>query len=186
MWERTITIGSVGKSFNVTGWKTGWAIGPAHLIKHLQTIHQNCAHNCPTPLQEAIAVGVELEMSRLDSPECFFNAFPRMLLPKRDRMVKFLSAAGMKPIIPDGGYFVMADYSALKWPFDDQKFGNMAEPKDYRFVRWLCKEKRLGGIPPTAFYSQPHKPIAENYIRFCFAKIDETLAEAEKLFKEWK
>eukprot|EP00061_Rhincodon_typus_P016768 g45155.t1 len=51
MWERTITIGSAGKTFSVTGWKLGWSIGPAHLIKHLQTVQQNTIYTCNTPVQ---------------------------------------------------------------------------------------------------------------------------------------
>ncbi|PIO34588.1 hypothetical protein AB205_0137040 [Aquarana catesbeiana] len=51
MWERTITIGSAGKAYSVTGWKLGWSIGPEHLIRHLQTVHQNVLYTCATPLQ---------------------------------------------------------------------------------------------------------------------------------------
>jgi len=186
MWDRTITIGSAGKTFSVTGWKIGWAIGPARLLKHLQAVHQNCTYTSSTPLQEAIAVGLELEMERLGTPACYFDDISQTLLPKRNRMFKFLQSAGMKPIMPDGGYFMLADYSTISGPYDDAKYGTKDEPKDYRFVRWLCKEKKLGGIPPTAFYSRPHKALAENYIRFCFFKKDETLADAEKIINEWK
>lgn len=51
MWERTITIGSAGKTFSVTGWKLGWAYGPQNLIKNLQIVHQNCVYTCATPIQ---------------------------------------------------------------------------------------------------------------------------------------
>ena len=55
MWDRTITIGSAGKTFSVTGWKLGWAVGPQHLIRNCQVVHQNCVYTCPTPLQDAVA-----------------------------------------------------------------------------------------------------------------------------------
>lgn len=55
MWERTITIGSAGKTFSVTGWKVGWALGPRHLIRYLQLIHQTAIYTVATPLQEALA-----------------------------------------------------------------------------------------------------------------------------------
>ena len=55
MWDRTITIGSAGKTFSVTGWKLGWAIGPEHLIRNCQVVHQNCIYTCNTPCQEAVA-----------------------------------------------------------------------------------------------------------------------------------
>lgn len=51
MYERTITIGSAGKTFSVTGWKIGWAYGPANLIYNLQVVHQNSVYTCPTPIQ---------------------------------------------------------------------------------------------------------------------------------------
>lgn len=54
MFERTITIGSAGKAFSATGWKLGWALGPASLLAPLKTIHQNCTFTCSTPTQEAI------------------------------------------------------------------------------------------------------------------------------------
>ncbi len=55
MWERTITIGSAGKTFSVTGWKLGWACGPQNLLRNCQVAHQNCVYACPTPIQEAVA-----------------------------------------------------------------------------------------------------------------------------------
>jgi kynurenine--oxoglutarate transaminase/cysteine-S-conjugate beta-lyase/glutamine--phenylpyruvate transaminase len=51
MWERTITIGSAGKTFSVTGWKLGWAYGPANLMVNLQMVHQNCVYTGNTPIQ---------------------------------------------------------------------------------------------------------------------------------------
>ena len=51
MWERTITIGSAGKTFSVTGWKVGWAYGPANLMVNLQMVHQNSVYTCTTPIQ---------------------------------------------------------------------------------------------------------------------------------------
>lgn len=113
MWERTITIGSAGKTFSVTGWKTGWAYGPANLMYNLQMVHQNCIYTCCTPIQEAVAVGFELEMSRLGKDDCYFVSLPRELEAKRDFMAKFLTDVGMKPIIPEGGYFMIADWSPL-------------------------------------------------------------------------
>lgn len=54
MYERTITIGSAGKTFSVTGWKIGWAYGPAKLLRNLQVVHQNSVYTCATPLQVII------------------------------------------------------------------------------------------------------------------------------------
>lgn len=113
MWERTITIGSAGKTFSMTGWKIGWAYGCEALMKNLQLVHQNCVYTCPTPIQEAIALGYEKELDQLDSPECYFNKLPLELESKRDYMAQFLVDAGMTPTIPQGGYFMIADWTKL-------------------------------------------------------------------------
>ncbi|KAG8237223.1 hypothetical protein J437_LFUL013724 [Ladona fulva] len=73
MWDRTITIGSAGKTFSVTGWKTGWAYGPASLMVNLQLVHQNCVYTCPTPIQvKSLNMGFEIpfyyKISKLFSP----------------------------------------------------------------------------------------------------------------------
>jgi len=113
MWDRTITLGSAGKTFSVTGWKIGWAYGPAPLIRNLQMVHQNSVSTCPTPLQEGVARSFEVELARLGQPESYFLSLPRELKEKRDFMAKFLSEAGMRPTIPEGGYFMLADWSPL-------------------------------------------------------------------------
>lgn len=115
MWERTITIGSAGKTFSMTGWKIGWAYGSEKLMKNLQLVHQNCVYTCPTPIQEAIALGYEKELAQLDSPDCYFNKLPTELEAKRDFMAKFLIESGMTPTIPQGGYFMIADWTKLGW-----------------------------------------------------------------------
>lgn len=113
MWERTLTIGSAGKTFSVTGWKIGWVYGPANLMRPLQLIHQNCVYTCPTPLQEAIARSFEIEIDRFNSPDCYFRSLARELTEKRDFMANFLREAGMTPIIPEGSYFMLANWTKL-------------------------------------------------------------------------
>lgn len=184
MWERTITIGSAGKTFSVTGWKIGWAYGPEGLMRNLQLVHQNCVYTCATPIQEAVALGFEHELKRLASPECYFNSISRELVSKRDKMVAFLGEIGMKATVPQGGYFLLADWQALADKVDlDQETDQW---KDYRFTKWMTKNIKLQGIPPTAFYSEEHKPLAENYVRYCFFKKDETLDEAANILRKWK
>ena len=113
MWDRTITIGSAGKTFSVTGWKIGWAYGPANLLYNAQVVHQNCVYTCSTPIQEALASGFELETERLGSNECYFNSLPKELEPKKKKIVDMLTEIGMVPTVPEGGYFVVADWSPL-------------------------------------------------------------------------
>lgn len=184
MWDRTITIGSAGKTFSVTGWKLGWAFGPENLIRNCQVCHQNAIYVCPTPLQEAVARAFELETARLDQPECYFNSISRDLERKRDNLVSTMVEVGMVPVIPEGGYFILADWSPLADKIDLSTESDSYA--DYRFVKWLSKNRKLQGIPPSAFFSQDHKSIAENYIRFCFIKTDEKLNEAKNILSKWR
>ncbi|OXB63278.1 hypothetical protein ASZ78_013728 [Callipepla squamata] len=132
MWERTITIGSAGKTYSVTGWKLGWSIGPQNLIKHLQVVHQNTLYTCPTPLQEALAQALWIDYQRMDDPDCYFYSLPRELESKRDRMARLLQEVGLKPVIPEGGYFMIVDVSTL----------SENDPYDYKFVRWMISSKK--------------------------------------------
>lgn len=182
MWEHTITIGSAGKTFSATGWKVGWAMGPDHLLKHAKTVHQNCVYHCATAAQEAVAHGFQRELDCFGKPESYFLQFPRQLQQKRSRLAQSLLAVGMQPIMPEGGYFLIADISTLKADLQDDA---NQEPYDYRFVKWMIKNKGLATIPVSAFYSAEHKKDFENYVRFCFVKEDSTLCAAEKILKEW-
>uniref|UniRef100_A0A8D0QDM8 Kynurenine--oxoglutarate transaminase 3 n=1 Tax=Sus scrofa TaxID=9823 RepID=A0A8D0QDM8_PIG len=183
MWERTITIGSAGKTFSVTGWKLGWSIGPKHLIKHLQTVNQNSIFACATPLQEALAQALWVDIKRMDEPECYFNSLPKELEGKRDRMVRLLDSAGLRPIVPDGGYFIIADVSLLDADLSDMK--DSCEPYDYKFVKWMTKNKKLSAIPVSAFCNAEVKSQFEKFVRFCFIKKDTTLDAAEEIIKAW-
>ena len=132
MWDRTITIGSAGKTFSVTGWKLGWAVGPANLISNCGVVHQNCVYTCPTPIQEAVARGFEKEMARMGSEECYFRSISVDLQRKRDYLAKVLTDVGMKPVIPEGGYFMMADWSELADKIDLSSETDTA--RDYRLA----------------------------------------------------
>ncbi|CAL8073142.1 unnamed protein product [Orchesella dallaii] len=184
MWDRTITIGSAGKTFSLTGWKLGWAYGPAHLINNLQVAQQNCVYTCQTPGQEALAAALELEIKKLGSRDSFFYKMVTDLKGRRDMMTRACKDAGMIPIVPEGGYFMIANWRPLesKTNLSDEK----DDCADYRFVKWLAKTWKLLGIPPSAFYSKEHKSQAEDYIRFCFYKKTDTLLKADEILKQWK
>jgi len=184
MYERTITVGSAGKTFSVTGWKLGWAIGPEHLLKNCQVAHQNCVYACPTPIQEAVARAFEKELDRLESPECYFKSIAVDLQYRRDLIASILMEAGLTPVIPEGGYFIMADWSPYKDKIDLSS--ETDSQNDFRFAKWLSKNKKLQGIPPSAFFSESHKSIGENYIRFCFIKKEASLKQAKDILMDLK
>ncbi|XP_012695084.1 kynurenine--oxoglutarate transaminase 3 [Clupea harengus] len=182
MWDRTVTISSAGKTFSVTGWKLGWSIGPEHLIKHLQTVMQNTLYTCPTPLQEAVAQGLMIDYQRMGQPDCYFSSLADELEGKRDRLAGILRSIGMTPVVPEGGYFMIVDVTAL-----NQDLSHMGgdEAYDYKFVKWMIKEKKLAAIPVTAFCGDDSIKQFEKYIRLCFIKQDSTLDAAEAILRSW-
>lgn len=115
MWERTITIGSAGKTFSMTGWKLGWAYGPEHFIKKSCIVHQTAIYTCATTAQEAVARCFEQEISLLDKPDSYFQNLSNELKPKMHYLYKTLQANNFKPILPDGGYFMIANWTDFGW-----------------------------------------------------------------------
>ncbi|XP_033049057.1 kynurenine--oxoglutarate transaminase 1 isoform X2 [Trachypithecus francoisi] len=162
MWERTLTIGSAGKTFSATGWKVGWVLGPDHIMKHLRTVHQNSIFHCPTQSQ-----------------------FPQAMQRCRDHMIRSLQSVGLKPVIPQGSYFLITDISDFKRKMPDLP-GAMDEPYDRRFVKWMIKNKGLVAIPVSIFCSVPHQKHFDHYIRFCFVKDEATLQAMDEKLQKWK
>ncbi|CAF0948971.1 unnamed protein product [Rotaria sordida] len=153
-WQRTLTIGSAGKTFSSAGLKL-----------------------------EVVARCFEYELKRINSSECYFNSISNEFLKKCDKLVQALKECGMKSVIPDGGYFILVDYSQ----FASGEFQLDAdEVKDIKFVRYLIEEKQLATILVTDCYITDHRHLAENYIRFCFAKKDQTLDKVIEILRKLK
>ncbi|MBL8953743.1 MAG: aminotransferase class I/II-fold pyridoxal phosphate-dependent enzyme [Myxococcaceae bacterium] len=161
---RTLTVSSGGKSFSFTGWKIGWALGPADLVKATQKAHQFVTFATASPFQEAIAKALLL-------PDSYFTGFEQLYRAKRDFLIEGLKAAGFEPYTPQGTYFVVADA------------GRHAKADDFETCRWLTREVGVAAIPPSAFYSAEHKAEAKRLVRFAFCKGDATLAEAVQRLK---
>lgn len=177
LWERTITLGSAGKAFNLTGWKIGWAIGPKELIRPMQNTNQYIPFSVTTPLQEALARAWEEAEGN-----GFFDAQIADFARKRKLMIDVLTSAGLRPYAPQASYFVVADISVLDLPKDMESKAPFRA--DYDFCRWLTKDIGVAAIPPSCFYSPQHADMGANYARFCFAKKDEDIIKAgERLLK---
>uniref|UniRef100_A0A8C3A4R4 Kynurenine aminotransferase 1 n=1 Tax=Cyclopterus lumpus TaxID=8103 RepID=A0A8C3A4R4_CYCLU len=161
----------------------GWVISSKQNIQYLKIIHQNSVYHSPTAAQEAVARGFEREYELFGTPESYFQQLPAMLHQKREKLASCLGGAGLQPVMPEGGYFMIADISSVKVDLSDQ--GTEGEPNDFRFVRWLTKEKGLATIPVSAFYSPEHSREFDKYIRFCFIKEDATLNAAEDILRKW-
>ena len=163
MWERTLTINSTGKTFSMTGWKVGYAIGPERLTTPLRAVHQFVTFASVTPFQEAMAVALER------APELgYYTNLSSDYHRRRDALKVVLDGANL-PTLPVGGaYFLMSDISHLGFE------------TDLEFCRWLTAEIGVAAVPPSAFYLDPAR--APLLARFCFAKRAETIQlAAERL-----
>jgi len=185
MYNRTYTIGSAGKTFSVTGWKLGWCIAPEYLIKGMGYIWQNVCYTSPTPIQDACAnsFNVEMELREKGSKDCYFTSLADELLPKRDEMADLLKSIGLKPIIPEGGYFMVADARDLKVDIPNEFYDDKV-CWDHNLARWLIQDKKVSTIPNSAFYSPEGQKQNDHYLRFCFAKDEATLGKAGEVFKQ--
>ena len=167
MWDRTITLGSAGKTFSVTGWKVGWAIAPEHLAQALFMVHQWIAFAVSTPLQEAVAAATEQAEAR-----GYFNWLSGMYREKRDKLLDVLDNVGLTPVRPDGSYFIIFDTSGLDIPVET------GARRDYSVCRWFTQHVGVTAIPLSPFYSQAHQDLTDNLARFCFCKTDDLLSQA--------
>lgn len=178
MWDRTVTICSAGKAFNATGWKTGWAIGPEKYITACMKIHQGIIYTIPTPLQVALAEAFRKEKELLGSKESYWYWLIEDMTRKRNRLFTILKEAGLNPIMPQGGYFMVADITPLS-----DKVARDSEILDAAVQEWMIAEKGIASIPVSAFFSKGHKKDNCKFIRFCFIKGDKTLDAAEEKLK---
>ena len=168
MAERTLTISSLGKTFSVTGWKIGWAIGPQSLITALNQAHQFITFAVASPLQAAAATALSL-------PSTFFENLQKTYQAKRDRMMNALEKAGFAVHKPQGSYFIMVDWRGVAPAHVEN---------DIQFAQWLTTEIGVASIPPSIFYQDCDKHLAKHLARFAVCKKDETLAAAaERLSK---
>ena len=164
MWERTLTINSTGKTFSMTGWKVGYAIGPARLTAPLRAVHQFVTFASATPFQEAMAAALEQAAGAglLHRSEQGLPPAPRRAQGRAGRSEPANAAR------VDGAYFLMSDISHLGFE------------TDVAFCRWLTSEIGVAAVPPSAFYLDPAR--APLLARFCFAKRAETIQlAAERL-----
>lgn len=165
MFERTITIGSAGKTFGMTGWKIGWAYGHPDLIRGMNMAHQYIAFSANHPAQQAVAHAFNLDAS-------YYDQYRALYAKKREIMMQGIAASGLKAYTPRGTYFVMADFTPL---FDGD---------DMAFARHLIQNIGVAAIPPSSFYSEAHKALGQTHVRFAFCKGDDVLhTAAERLAK---
>lgn len=185
LFDQTLTLSSSGKTFSCTGWKVGWAVGPRYLVQAVNAVQQWVNFSAPTPNQDAMAQALVRAREPFRGYASYYQYLIHEYRRKRELLATALTAAGMQPILPPGGFFIMADTSRIKCPESYRKEVTLAAPvspmpRDWAMSRWLTQEIGVTAIPPSAFYSSERIPLASNLLRFVFCKGDETLKEAQK------
>jgi len=157
MRERTVTISGLSKTFSCTGWRLGYAIAPAEQSQAIRKVHDFLTVGAPAPLQAAGAVGMAF------GPD-YYNHVALDYRARRDVIVRALEEAGFKFSVPEGAYYVLADFSDLSSLPDDE------------FARWLTREIGVAPVPGSSFYHDP--ALGRRLVRFAFCKKLETLERA--------
>jgi N-succinyldiaminopimelate aminotransferase len=156
MRERTVAISSAGKTFSVTGWKTGWITAPPEFVRAAQTVKQFLTFTVSAPYQRAVAYALGGELD-------WVEALRTSLQAKRDRLTEGIEAAGLTALRSQGTYFVQADVRPLGF-------------KDGRdFCRVLHERAGVVAIPAQVFYDSA---AGDPYVRFAFCKRDEVIDDA--------
>jgi N-succinyldiaminopimelate aminotransferase len=159
--ERTVTISSAGKTFSTTGWKIGWAVGPAELIDAVLAVKQFLTYVNGSPFQPAIAVGLRLG-------DEFFTGIAADLQRKRDLLLTGLRAAGFEAARAAGSYFTVADAAPL------------GARDAHEFCRTLPERAGVVAIPMTAFVGAAHQADYATLVRFAACKREDVLVEASR------
>jgi kynurenine--oxoglutarate transaminase/cysteine-S-conjugate beta-lyase/glutamine--phenylpyruvate transaminase len=191
MFEQTLTLSSSGKTFSATGFKVGWCVGPPSLVKAVWAVQQWVNFSAPTPNQDAIAQALVQAKEPYEGYDSYYAYLVAEYKRKRGLLSTALESAGMTPVVPPGGFFIMADTSQIDFPSSYMDHPTEASPnpmpRDWALSRWLTQEVGVTAIPPSAFYSPPEVHLACNFLRFAFCKGDDTIFEAhrrlEKFFK---
>ncbi|MFT4260689.1 aminotransferase class I/II-fold pyridoxal phosphate-dependent enzyme [Microbacterium sp.] len=157
--SRTLTISSAGKTFAATGWKIGWVHGPAALITAVLTVKQYLTYVNGAPFQPAVAVGLRL-------PDAYFTDAAATLARKHEVLGEGLRAAGFTVHAPQGGYFTVADATAL------------GGADAAAFCSALPERAGVVAIPLTAFVAPAHRDDHAGLVRFAACKRIEVLEEA--------
>lgn len=158
LYARAFVVSSFGKTYHVTGWKTGYVVAPPALSAELRKIHQYVTFCGVTPLQYALADFMASHPQHLAELPAFYQA-------KRDLFCDLLADSAFRFTRAAGTYFQVVDYSAIRDDLDD-----------VRMAEWLTREHGVASIPVSVFYREP--PAGARLVRFCFAKREDTLRQA--------
>ncbi|KAJ7228781.1 pyridoxal phosphate-dependent transferase [Mycena pura] len=182
MWDRTVTVGSAGKAFAATGWRVGWLIGPASIIRPTLAATTRIVFCTNSPLQEAAAAGLEQADQRgyFATQRAEYTERRKILTDAFDRM-------GLTYTLPQGSYFILLDISNVNFP-EDYPFppSVLGRGRDFKACWFIALEIGVSSIPVSEFYCEEHANIGEAYARFGFCKDVDTLKKAAERLQKLK
>lgn len=155
MFERTITCNSLSKTYSITGWRLGYIIAPPHVIDVAKKVHDFLTVGAAAPLQEAIVTALNFD-------DTYYAELLDVYKSKKDLFINGMKQLDLSFTDPQGAYYVMVDVSEFK------------VKDDIEFCTWLAREVGVGAVPGSSFFREG----INNYIRFHFAKSEDTLTEA--------
>ncbi len=165
--DRSIVISSGGKTFHTTGWKVGWAVGPAHLIAAVRSAKQFLTYVNAAPFQPAIAHGLLM-------PDEYFTQLAKNLEDRRNQLCEVLSASGFEYFRPQATYFVTADIRSMQANGDGREF-----------CQRLAREAGVVAIPNVVFYATQNAHSGRHLVRFAFCKQEKVIAQAAQRLRNW-
>jgi aspartate/methionine/tyrosine aminotransferase len=164
MWENTLSVSSLSKTYSITGWRLGYLIGPEEAVDAARKVHDFLTVGAAAPLQEAALTGLLFSKN-------YYKQLQKLYTEKRDIFLSGLRSIGLKHTIPEGSYFVLADISPyLNLPrfkgFDDTAF-----------CEWMTREIGVAAVPGSSFFPDNS---GDGLMRLHFARNEENLKEALK------
>jgi L-glutamine---4-(methylsulfanyl)-2-oxobutanoate aminotransferase len=160
MYDRTVTISGLSKTFSITGWRLGYVLARPELSNAIRKVHDFLTVGAPAPLQEAAAVAME-------QADTYYRDLHDLYAKKREELLIPLQEAGFKCHRPEGAYYIMADFTDLPFKGDDTAF-----------ALYLTEKVGVAPVPGSSFYRS--KEAGSHFVRFTFSKSEETLAEAAR------
>ena len=163
MFERTISCSSLSKTYSITGWRLGYCIAPEHIINQIKKVHDFLTVGAAAPLQEAAVVGLEFK-------DDYYDELHKLYTHKKDLFLNGLKELNIPHTIPQGAYYVRVDISEFGYD------------SDLDFCVDLIKNVGVAAVPGSSFFKEEEN----RYIRFHFAKKDETLLAALDRLKDMR
>lgn len=163
MFERTISCSSLSKTYSITGWRLGYCIAPENIIEQIKKVHDFLTVGAAAPLQEAAVVGLEFS-------DAYYDELQKLYTHKKDLFINGLKELNIPHTEPQGAYYVMVDISEFGYD------------SDLDFCVDLIKNVGVAAVPGSSFFKEEEN----RYIRFHFAKKDETLLAALDRLKDMR